>query len=264
MGSALLVLVPTYNERDNVERLCREILALDAAPDLLFVDDDSADGTGRILDRLAHESPRVQVLHRARKLGIGSAHAAGIAWAYEHDCRLLVTMDGDFTHDPLYVPALLAAADGADVVVGSRHLEARSLADWSLHRRFLTHLGHRLSLRLLDLPYDATNAFRLYRLDTIPRHAFDLVRSSGYAFFFESLHLLHRNGLRIAEVPMRMPRRVHGSSKMGLRDVRESGTVLLRTWLRVRVRPERFEIGAPRDGDATFDGTPGVARVRSR
>jgi dolichol-phosphate mannosyltransferase len=222
-----LVLVATYNERANAERLCREILGLNLGLDVLFVDDNSPDGTGELLDALSRELPAVQVLHRAGKLGIGSAHADGLRWAYDHGYSLLVTMDGDFTHEPRYIPGLLAeAARGADVVLGSRYLLKSSLAGWNPWRKALTRIAHLLTQGLLRMPYDATNAFRCYRLGTIPRRLFEGVVSPGYSFFFESLYVLHRNRLRIAEVPVPLPKRAYGISKMSLREVVNSVRLL--------------------------------------
>jgi len=240
----LLVLIPTYNERDNAERLCRRLLELGLDLDLLFVDDDSADGTGELLDALARELTAVRVIHRPGKLGVGSAHATGIRWAYDHGYRQLVTMDCDFTHDPRHLPELLAqAAKGADVVVGSRYLQKNSLAGWNPYRKALTRVGHLLTRLMLGMPYDATSAFRWYRLGAIPRGLFDLIGSDGYSFFFEGLYVLHRNGFRISEVPVPLPKRTYGSSKMTLREIRRSVELLLATWFKARFNPEKFEIG---------------------
>lgn len=250
----LLVLVPTYNESGNVDRLCRDVLALGLEVHLLFVDDNSTDGTGEILDRLAREFDSVEVIHRAGKLGVGSAHVAGIRWAYAHGYDRLVTMDCDFTHDPRYIPALLESAErGADVVVGSRYLQKDSLAGWNLARKTLTHIGHLLTRTLLGMPYDATNAFRCYRLDVIPQRAFDVVVSAGYSFFFESLYVLHRNGFRIAEIPVPLPKRTYGSSKMGLREIHASVRLLVVTCFKAFFNPEKFDIGEDDDPPAAVD-----------
>ncbi len=238
------MLVATYNERANAERLCREILGLNLDLDVLFVDDNSPDGTGELLDTLARELPSVQVLHRPGKLGVGSAHLHGLRWAYQHGYRLLVTMDGDFTHEPRYIPDLLAkAAQGADVVVASRYLLRSSLAGWNPWRKALTLIGHLLTQVLLRMPYDATNAFRCYRLDAVPLQLFEVVVSRGYSFFFESLYLLHRNHFRITEVPVPLPKRTYGSSKMSLLEVRNSVRLLFVIYFKALFNPERLEIG---------------------
>jgi dolichol-phosphate mannosyltransferase len=242
--SRSLVLIATYNERANAEKLCREILALNLDLDVLFVDDNSPDGTGELLDALARELPPVRVVHRPSKLGVGSAHADGLRWAYDQGYSLSVTMDGDFTHEPRYIRDLLVeAARGPDVVVGSRFLQKSSLAGWNPWRKALTRVGHLLTLALLRMPYDATNAFRCYRLDRIPPRLFDLVVSRGYSFFFESLYVLHRNRFRITEIPIPLPARTYGSSKMSLREVRNSVRLLLATWFKTLFNPEKFELG---------------------
>ena len=249
-----LVLVPTYNERGNAERLCREVLDLGLDLDLLFVDDNSTDGTGALLDALAGELSRVQVLHRPGKLGVGSAHRDGIRWAYDHGYRRLVTMDCDFTHDPRYIPDLLAgAAGGADVTVGSRYLLESSLAGWNPWRKALTRLGHLLTRLLLGMPYDATNAFRCYRLDAIPRQLFEIVVSTGYSFFFESLYVLHRNGFRVAQVPVPLPKRTYGSSKMSLREIRNSVRLLLVLYFKTLFNPEKLQVGEEIESAAATD-----------
>lgn len=239
-----LVLIPTYNERGNAERLCREVLALGLETDILFVDDRSEDGTGELLDALARELPAVKVLHRPGKLGVGSAHLTGLRWAYDHGYHVLVTMDCDFTHDPKYIPTVLAeAAKDADVVVGSRYLQKNSLQGWNPYRKALTRMGHLLTRVLLGMPYDATSGFRCYRLDRVPRRLFDVVVSGGYSFFFESLYVLHRNQFRIAEIAMPLPKRTYGSSKMSLREIRASVALLFVTCFKAAFNPEQFEVG---------------------
>ncbi|MEK6579164.1 MAG: glycosyltransferase, partial [Bdellovibrionota bacterium] len=189
-----LVFVPTYNERENVQNLVSEILALGLDLDLLLMDDNSPDGTGRIIDELALKYPNIKTVHRSGKLGVGSAHYDGIGWAYEHGYSRLITMDCDFTHPPRYIKEILAGAGDAAVKVGSRYMQGGSLAGWNLFRTFLTKTGHFLTETLLGMEYDATGGFRFYRLDVIPRYVFSLVRSKGYSFFFESLYVIHRNG----------------------------------------------------------------------
>lgn len=218
-----LILIPTYNERDNAPKLLAELLALKLDADIVFVDDNSPDGTGKLLDDLARTTPRLTVLHRAGKLGIGSAHIDGINYAYDRGYDTLVTMDCDFTHLPSDIPRLLNAPGDSEVTVGSRYMEKGSLPGWNPLRRFLTNFGHFLTRRVLKIRYDATGAFRVYRLNRIPRGVFSLVAARGYAFFFESMFILDRNGIRIAEVPIVLPARVYGHSKMSLRDASRSG-----------------------------------------
>ena len=216
--NATLVFVPTYNERENVRRLCSEILALDLRVDILFLDDNSPDGTGEVLDELAASHPNVHVIHRPGKLGIGSAHRDGINWAYDRGYSTLATMDCDFTHRPEDLPEIIRRSRDCDVVVGSRYSHPESLNDWTFFRKSLTLLGHVATNALLRMKYDATGAFRVYRLDRIPREVFSLVRSTGYSFLFESLYALFVNGHSIREVPIVLPARTYGHSKMRASD----------------------------------------------
>jgi dolichol-phosphate mannosyltransferase len=236
-GSRTLVMIPTYNESDNVGVIVSGILSTGINADLLFVDDGSPDGTSVILDRLAGEHPQLKVLHRSAKLGVGSAHKAGIQWAYQHGYTQLVTMDSDLSHSPSDIPRLLAADGDADVVVGSRFVEADSLEGWIWYRKLMTHLGHLLTRLLLRMPHDCTNAFRFYRLDRIPSHIFEAVQSNGYSFFFESLHRLNVKGITISQIAIKLPARTYGHSKMRFKDVVRS--VLLVLQLGWRSRPER-------------------------
>jgi dolichol-phosphate mannosyltransferase len=243
----LLIFIPTYNEAENVERLCRELTALQFGADILFCDDASADGTGEIIERLSEEFPHVRVIHRSGKLGIGSAHREGIRYAYAEGYETLVTMDCDFAHQPADVLRLLqvAQASGRPVTVGSRYLKRHSLPGWNPLRRSLTHLGHFLTVTLLHLPHDATGALRVYQLGAIPEELFDRVRSYGYSFFFESLFVLYRNGFPIEEMPIALPARTYGSSKMSLPETLRSAARLIRLYIASIRRPESFLVSSP-------------------
>lgn len=222
MKGRTLVFVPTYNERENVEAVWGRVAALGLDIDVLFLDDNSPDGTGEILDKLARKYSNITVIHRPRKLGIGSAHLAGIRWAYDHQYATLITMDCDFSHRPEDIPSFLKMGENHDVIVGSRFLGRESLSEWNLFRKTLTLLGHFLTRYCLNLRYDATGAYRLYRLDRIPREVFYLVDSQGYSFFFESLYVLHVNGFSIKEVPITLPARTYGHSKMSVNEALKS------------------------------------------
>jgi dolichol-phosphate mannosyltransferase len=215
----ILVMVPTYNERENVQKMCQDLSTVDIPADILFIDDNSPDGTGDVLDGLVKKNPRVLVIHRPGKLGIGSAHKDGIAWGYFQGYTHLVTMDCDFTHSPENIPDLLQYADEYDVVVGSRHMREDSLSGWNLWRKCITRTGHVLTTVLLKMPYDATGAFRLYRLDHIPPELFRSVSSNGYSFFIESLAILNLNRFRIKEIPIALPPRTYGHSKLRFSDM---------------------------------------------
>lgn len=231
----LLVFVATYNEAENVEVLFQRIRQLNLGADILFLDDNSPDGTGRIIDRIAGDNSNVYAIHRAGKQGIGSAHLTGIEWAYKHGYQTLVTMDCDFTHAPERIVDFLARAGEYDIVVGSRYLQEGSLRTWSCFRKTLTRAGHMLTTALLRMPYDATGAFRLYRLDRIRSGIFGLVYSSSYSFFFESLYLCWLNGASIGEISIDLPARTYGHSKMSRNDVLRSTVLLGHLFLKTRI-----------------------------
>jgi dolichol-phosphate mannosyltransferase len=238
----ILVFIPTYEERENVAEMCRQVMALPLPLDLRFTDDGSPDGTGEELEKLAREFPRVSVNHRSGKLGIGSAHKEGIAYAYENGYETLITMDCDFTHSPSDIPRLMEACRGHDVAVGSRFLQKESLPGWSPIRKMMTTVGHFLTKTLLGMPNDASGAFRVYDLTRIPREVFTLVKPEGYAFFFESLFILTRNKFTISEVPIVLPSRVAGASKMSLVEMERGLARLFLVWLLSVFQPHQFKL----------------------
>ena len=244
MSLKTLVMVPTYNERDNAPRMVEAIKALDLDVDVLFIDDNSPDGTGPLLDSLQAGYPRLSVRHRTGKNGIGSAHLDGIAAAYAGGYERLVTLDCDFSHSPEDIPAFLAASDTADVVVGSRWTAMGSLPGWNFYRRMMTGMGHVLTRTVLGMPYDATGAFRAYRLDRIPQSLFGLVQSKSYSFFFESLFILHKNAVRIREIPIVLPARTYGHSKMTLSAALQSVRIMLGVASRYRREPSQFHLAS--------------------
>jgi dolichol-phosphate mannosyltransferase len=241
----VVVFIPTYNERENVENILNQLLSLTIPLDVLFLDDNSPDGTGAILDDLAGRYQNVHVIHRTGKLGIGSAHLDGIRWAYDKEYRKLITMDCDLTHSPEYISNFMENSKDCDVVVGSRYLLKRSLEDWNWSRKLLTKLGHFLTKMFLKMPYDATGAFRVYRLDRIPGAFTDLIHSQGYSFFFESLYILHLNHFKIKEIPITLSARVYGHSKMRLRDALHSVAHLVHLYLTTLINREKYEIDEP-------------------
>lgn len=240
MNQRILVIVPTYNERENVEIIAERIRTTIPEAQLLFIDDNSPDGTGAILDHLADQDQKITVIHRHGKLGVGSAHLAGLSYAYSEEIPVVVTLDADLTHSPENIHELIKALDNADVATASRfHLDG-GLEDWSLTRKGMTHLGHLLTRLFLGIPYDASSAFRAYRLTSIPQGCFDLVRTTGYSFFYESLKILSMNEASIIEVPIVLPARTYGHSKMKPKDIRQSVTFLLRLSLETKFRKRRF------------------------
>lgn len=235
MSNKILIVIPTYNESENVVPLLVQICDEKLKVDILFVDDNSPDGTGELIERQKKKHKNLQVLHRKGKEGIGSAHQAGINYAYEKQYEFLITMDSDFSHSPAYIPRLLEEAGTADIVVGSRYLQEKSLADWSLMRKILTHTGHLLTRILLGMKFDASNAFRLYDLKVIDQRIFGLVQSKSYSFFFESLFILYKNGLQITEIPIVLPKRTYGRSKMTFKDIYRSLSLLFKIFIRHKI-----------------------------
>ena len=242
LAGKVLIFVPTYEERDNVGPLLRELLEHAPGADILFIDDNSPDGTGILLDQLAKEHSSLKVIHRTAKLGIGGAHQAAVAYAYESGFEFLVTMDCDFTHSPSDIPRLIERSFQGDLAVGSRFLEGDSLPGWNPLRRVLTHLGHFLTVNMLGVHADATGAFRVYRLSRVPRELFALVRSTGYAFFFESLYVAQQNGLRVVEEPIKLPARTQGHSKMSAREILRSVHQLYQLGMASRRNPGQFRL----------------------
>jgi dolichol-phosphate mannosyltransferase len=239
----ILVFLPTYNEAGHVDEMRRRIKATGLPVDIMFLDDNSTDGTGDIIDGFAAADPAMFAVHRPGKEGIGGAHLDGIARAYDAGYKILVTMDSDMVHKPEDIPAFLEASEQADIVIGTRFERADSLAEWNLFRKTLTHAGHMLTRLLLRHDYDATGAFRVYRLDRIDRRAFDLVEARDYEFFFTSLTILHLNGYSIVEIPIELPGRVYGESKMELKHMAKSVLLMVKLGARRVFAREKLLVG---------------------
>jgi glycosyltransferase involved in cell wall biosynthesis len=235
------VFVPTYNEAENIGLLVTQIFDLGLDADMLIIDDGSPDGTGDIVEKLRLAHPRLSLLRRRGKQGIGSAHVTALKYAKSHGYDILLSLDADFSHKPSDLPRLLALAESKDLVLGTRFARGESLAEWNLFRKMMTRLGHMLTLGLLGLPFDATGALRAYRLSAIPDALIALISSRDYEFFFESLMLMYTYGLAIGEVPISLPARTYGHSKMSARLVLRGFNRLVRLamkrpGMRARVR----------------------------
>lgn len=231
-----LIIVPTYNERENVPQVATEFLTPVAGAELLFVDDASPDGTGSVLDEIASRDPRVHVMHRAGKLGLGTAYLDGFRWALERDYRLVIEMDADFSHDPRYLPRLVEVAEaGADVVIGSRYIAGGGTINWGLGRQFISRAGGRYARSVLGFDVnDPTSGFVCYRRETLARIDLSAVRSNGYGFQIEMKYRAHRAGLRLVEVPIVFEDRRVGQSKM-------SGSIVAEAlWMVWRLRLGRI------------------------
>jgi dolichol-phosphate mannosyltransferase len=224
-----LVIVPTYNERANLPSLVPAILGVDPGLDVLIVDDNSPDGTGDLADELAAQDDRVKVLHRARKLGLGTAYVAGFRYALRHNYDRVVEMDGDFSHRPEDLASLLAAAEDADVVIGSRNISGGRTVGWSWARRAVSRGGSLYARAVLNLPIkDCTGGFKCLRRSAINRLDLDHLLSNGYAFQVEVNYACHQAGLRFAEIPITFPERVAGRSKMSIQIAAEAAALVLR------------------------------------
>jgi dolichol-phosphate mannosyltransferase len=219
-----LLIVPTYNEVENVARVAAEFLAPVPGCELLFVDDASPDGTGALLDRIRADDPRVHVLHRSGKLGLGTAYLDGFRWALARDYQLVIEMDADFSHDPRYLPDLVAAAEGgADVVVGSRYVGGGGTRNWGLGRRLISRAGGRYARSVLGVDvHDMTAGFVCYRRSALEQIDLGAIHSNGYSFQIEMKYRAHRAGLRIVEVPIVFEDRRVGQSKMSRAIVAEA------------------------------------------
>jgi dolichol-phosphate mannosyltransferase len=230
-----LVIVPTYNERENIERLIASVLAVSNGIDLLVVDDNSPDGTGEIVDRLVAERPeRVSILHRPEKEGIGPAYLAGFRIALERDVPVIVTMDADFSHDPDDLPRLLDALDESDIALGSRYVTGGGTVGWPLHRRLISRWGGMYAQLVLGVHVrDLTGGFKAYRRPVIQMLVSEGVRSDGYGFQIETVYRALKHGFRVAEAPIVFHDRTLGRSKLSRRIVLEA---MLMVW---RLRFER-------------------------
>lgn len=210
-----LVIVPTYNERDNLPPLVAKLLALPARLELLVVDDNSPDGTGKIADELAARHPEVHVLHRRVKNGLGRAYCDGFAWALERDYEFVFEMDGDFSHNPEDIPAFLRAAESADLVLGSRYCDGIRVLNWPPSRLLLSMTAGLYVRLITGMPFsDPTGGFKCFRRRALQAIDLSAVRSNGYSFQIELTHKIWRQGLKVVEVPIIFTDRFQGSSKM--------------------------------------------------
>jgi dolichol-phosphate mannosyltransferase len=211
-----LVIVPTYNERDNVASVAVDFLRPLEDAELLFVDDASPDGTGALIDRIAASQPRIHVIHRAGKLGLGTAYLEGFAWALARDYDTIVEMDADYSHDPRYLPRLVdRARAGVHLVIGSRYVEGGGTVHWGLGRQAISRAGGLYARSVLGMKIrDLTAGFVCYRRDALERLDLEAVRSSGYGFQIEMKYRAHRAGLRLEEIPIVFEDRRAGESKM--------------------------------------------------
>ena len=219
----VVVLIPTYNERENLPRIVARLRAAVPAADVLVLEDNSPDGTGQVADDLAAADPQVRVLHRPGKQGLGAAYLAGFQWAIEQGYDSAVEMDADGSHQPEQLPRLLAAAADADLVIGARWVRGGSVVNWPLHRKALSVGANIYTKLMLGLHVnDATAGFRVYRTSALRRMDLSSVSSAGYGFQVDMTVLVDRAGLRAVEVPIEFVEREIGESKMSGNIIQEA------------------------------------------
>ena len=230
MPEKALVIVPTYNERENIERLIDRVLAQDDRLEMLIVDDGSPDGTGTVVDGIVAINPRVHVQHRPKKMGLGTAYLAGFKWALGRDYAYVLEMDADFSHDPIHLPQFLAAVEKADLVVGSRYQQGRvTVVNWPIARLMLSYGANIFARRVTGLKlWDATGGFKCFRREVLAAIDLDHVRSNGYAFQIEMSFRAWRKGFRIVELPIVFVDRSEGASKMSFSIQQEAFWMVLR------------------------------------
>ncbi len=219
----ITVVIPTYNERDNIEKLSSLILSQDERIHLLFVDDNSPDGTGEIADRLAAENPRVQVLHRAGKMGLGSAYREGFKIALDAGSDYIIEMDADFSHDPAMLPLFIEKMSNHDVVIGSRYANGVSVVNWPIRRLILSYCASVYTRLITGLHLsDCTGGFKCFKREVLESIDLDSVKSDGYSFQIEMNYRCFERGFNIGELPIIFVDRHAGTSKMSKQIVREA------------------------------------------
>jgi dolichol-phosphate mannosyltransferase len=239
MSTRVLVILPTYNEAENVLPLTQEILAKDPSIEVLVIDDNSPDGTGDLVQQAQQEEPRVHLVQRPGKLGLGSAYLAGFRYGLDRHYDRILTMDGDWSHDPVHIPEFLRAAEDHDLVIGSRYVPGGGIRNWPRHRRILSAFANFYARVLLRLPVrDCTSGYRCYSREVLETVNPFQIRWSGYSFLEEMVWRVHSAGFRIKEVPIMFVQRVAGVSKI------DSAEIYLAAWhvLHTAVRPPRVPI----------------------
>lgn len=224
MRERALVIIPTYNERENITRIIDAVLAQDERLEVLVVDDGSPDGTGAIVGEMAARNPRVHALHRPQKMGLGTAYLAGFKWALSRGYDYVFEMDADFSHDPQHLPQFLEAIKTADVVLGSRYRDGKvTVVNWPMTRLLLSYFANIYARLVTGLQLaDSTGGFKCFRRSVLEAIDLDAVRSNGYAFQIEMSFRAWKKGFRIVEIPIVFVDRTEGESKMSKKIVREA------------------------------------------
>ena len=232
MSERALVCVPNYNESENLPKIVPAILAQDPRLDVLVIDDGSPDGTGKLADQMAAAEPRIHVLHRTAKEGLGKAYLAGFRWALERDYGFIFEMDADFSHDPKYLKDFLKAIGDADLVLGSRYKTGVNVVNWPMGRLLLSFFANKYVRWVTGMPLtDATGGFKCFRRAVLESIDLSKVQSNGYSFQIEMSFRARRKGFRLLEIPIVFVDRMEGQSKMNKKIVREA--IWMVPWLRL-------------------------------
>jgi dolichol-phosphate mannosyltransferase len=223
-----LIVVPTYNEKENLSRIVNRLLSLPVPVDVLIVDGNSTDGTSKIADDLSAKHPEIHVLHEKEKRGLGRAYISSFKWALQHSYEYIFEMDADSSHNPDDIPQFLEAAHSADLVLGSRYIGGIRIINWPLKRLMLSKAAANYVRIILGMPFtDPTGGYKCFRRRALEAIDLDAIRSNGYSFQIEMTHKIWRQGLKVVEVPIIFTERLHGRSKMTGNIIREA---LIRVW----------------------------------
>ncbi len=227
-----LIIVPTYNERENLPRMAEKLLGIPGGVDVLVVDDNSPDGTGQVADQLAARHPQIHVLHRMEKNGLGRAYIAGFKWALERNYEFIFEMDCDFSHDPVEIPNFLKAAQKADLVLGSRYSGGVRVLNWPLKRLLLSRLAGVYVSVITGMPFsDPTGGYKCFHRRCLEAIELEAIQSNGYSFQIEMTHRLWREGFTVAEVPITFADRIEGTSKLSRDIVTEAFWMVWWLWI---------------------------------
>jgi len=224
-----LIVIPTYNESENIERLANQLLQISPDISLLIVDDESPDGTGMVADTLAEKSPRIEVIHRKGKGGRGSACVEGFKYSLDKDFDYIFEMDADFSHNPKEIPLFFEKIKSYDMIIGSRYLKGSRIVDWSLGRRIFSKVANLYARAILGIPIsDYTNGFRIYRKKVLMDMDFEKIKSKGFIVLSEMAYQVYKKGYRIGEIPTLFINRKRGKSNLSFQEIFSAFTGVLR------------------------------------
>jgi dolichol-phosphate mannosyltransferase len=263
-----LIVIPTYNERENIAELIAQVFANAPTADLLVIDDNSPDGTGQLVDQLAAKDARIHALHRAGKLGLGTAYIAGFRYAIAHGYDFVFEMDADFSHDPHYLPRFFEAAQGADLVIGSRYVPGGGTPNWKPIRRFISGGGNTFARAMLGIPiHDCTGGYRCYRVSALRTLNLDAIAAQGYAFQVEMAYNIWKSGFRWVETPIIFEDRRVGKSKMSRKIFIEAFVWVVRARLtgdKAVRRPPALPASATTDAAIATDAANAASAASAR